>query len=150
MKDQKPRLSYPLTTILLMIALPLTIGCGNEPISRSGKVLLDNAPLSLKGNQKIKVAFIPHDDAQSQSMSNAEKAALVVSVNADGTFTIPNVVDGSYWAIVSDFDQYPSGDRLANHFRKEPQSLKVDLIGDEPVVVNLKKEWYSPPNARRK
>jgi len=149
-KDQPSRLTWQLAIALLTTTLPMLVGCGNDGASRSGKVTLDDAPVSLKPNQVMKIAFQPQDEERVIGMSNEERASLIVSVRTDGSFNLPNALDGSYWVTVSDFERYPSGDRLANHFRKEPHGLKVELIGTESMIVNLKKEWSESSNSPRK
>jgi hypothetical protein len=126
------------------------IGCSDNGIAVSGRVKLDGKPIVLESRQVVKVALRPTESTKPPSMTADARAELIANVDQDGGFSIAGVPAGAYWVTVSDFPQFPHGDRLAAHFREEPKSIEVSISKSQPSIeVDLKNEWYSNQKGRR-
>jgi len=126
----------------LMLMVSLIAGCGAEGQAITGQIKIDDAAMSLQPKQVVKVSLVPADSDVFDQMSPSDRSGLITTVGRDGSFTFESVPPGRYWASVADFPMFPHGDRLATHFRKEPQSIELDLTVATTVDLSLKREWY--------
>lgn len=143
-------LTKKITLALMVTTLcGLFIGCGSESVELHGRLYVDQQPLQLKGKQVVKLALRPENQAshgsEEDSDAPSQTSLPAVSVDDEGRFMVPSVAPGKYHVLVSDFKRYPSGDRLAEHFREAPQSVPLEVSPDSEsaeVAIRLKQEWF--------
>lgn len=137
-------------SLIVLSLFTSAIGCSDSGTSVSGRVKLDGKPIALESRQVVKVSLRPKVSTKLSSMTAEARAELIANVDQAGEFLIADVPAGTYWVTVSDFPQFPHGDRLASYFREQPESIEVSVSNSHQTIeVNLKKEWYSNQKGRR-
>ncbi len=134
---------------VLPMALAIA-GCGDSVTKVSGRVTIDGQQFAPVGGRTMKVFLSPLDAPPGAKLSPEQKAALIATVNPDGEFDLPAVPPGRYAVAASDFERFPSVDRLAAHFREHPREIIWEIPGDEPSrTLALEKGWIQQPPRRR-
>lgn len=133
----------PAIAVFIVWLTALFAGCGGGSTSVSGQVYVDGEPLEVSPPRIVKIALRPLAvDAETETLDAKVLAGLTADVQADGKFELNEVPPGEYRLIASDFEQFPSTDRLAEHFRASPDSLVVTVPSGSKIEVRLKRDWY--------
>ncbi len=126
----------------LLLAVIVLTGCGDGGIKVEGTVSMLGTPYGSgsRNTNVVKVALRPVENGTVNA--TAEKlASWIATVDQTGQFSIDGVPKGEYFALVSDFDSYPSRDRLAAFFRNNPDKFRIQVNGQEPIQIDLELAW---------
>lgn len=130
-----------------LLVLLLCLGCAENGFDVKGRITIDGNPVTLESGHTMKVGLRPAD--ATTALTPTQKSGLIATVAADGSFDLHNVSPGNYFAIVSDFESFPSRDRLADHFRKFPESMPCTVDTAQTAFdLAVDSTWLAKP--RRK
>tara|TARA_A100001391_G_scaffold203201_1_gene194871 strand:- start:462 stop:893 length:432 start_codon:yes stop_codon:yes gene_type:complete len=134
---------------LCLLLIATFVGCGESTSVISGQVHVGGSPVKLADGQVMKVVLELLEPVTQASQTADERASLIASVSKNGEFTFPVVQTGQYSVTVSDFDRFPSHDRLAEHFRQQPREVVWDIPSDQTAfVIELEEAWFQPSPKR--
>lgn len=135
---------------LVIVLLVSAAGCGDSGVDVNGQILIDGEPPQLADGRVLRVSLVTRQPSADAPSSTSRLLNRSAETDAQGRFLIKNLPTGQYLASVADFEHFPFGDRLAQHFRDHPDALPLSIDGDEPVILDIESTWYVSTKRRSK